>query len=172
MLVSRHPLVISSPPPARGLSLDTWVALLTLHRLSLPPGSIASLFEIYHTFGAVVVLVAEIQDALIVPTAMVTLARGAYGLARESATAFPEGYDPGVDILARLCAALDLAFPAWLIVGDGVPELGVVFDAHSEDRLKLFDFEGTMMLSDAACRSKTDVGIEDARRKCACLCLL
>ena len=147
VLVSRHPLVISSPPTARSLSLDTWVALLTLHRLSFPPGSIASLFKIHHTFGAVVVLVAEVQDAPIVPTAMVTLARRAYGFARESAAAFPERYDSGVDILAGLCAALDLAFPAWLVVGDRVPELGVVFDTHREVRLRLLDFEGTLMLS-------------------------
>lgn len=79
------------------------------------------------------VLVAEVLDAPAVPAAMVTLTRRTYGFARKSATAFPEGYDPGVDILAGLYkAALDPAFPVWLVIGDGGPEFDVVLDAHIE----------------------------------------
>ena len=135
VLVSRHPLVISSPPTARGFSLDTWGSLLTLcrNRLGFPLSSSAGGFKICHAPGTIVILVAEVQDTRTVPAAVVTLTRRAYGSTRKPAPAFPEGYDPGVDVLAGLYkATLDPAFPVWLVVGDGGPKFYVILDAHNE----------------------------------------
>jgi len=52
---------------------------------------------------------------------------------QKAATTFVEGDDSGVEVLAGLYqAALYSAFPVWLVLADGQPELDVVANAHDE----------------------------------------
>jgi hypothetical protein len=67
---------------------------------------------------------------------------------QESATAFVEGYDSGIDVQAGLYqAALNSAFPVWLIVADGQPKFNVVADTHDKIGLRLFLFVTSKVLS-------------------------
>jgi hypothetical protein len=138
MLPSRHPILISLPPPIRGSALDSRVLAHLLHRFCFSPRSRASGLQLRQTHEAVVVLVAEVQDAAAVATSLADFVRRADGVKHESATAFIEGDDSGVDILAGSYeAALDSTFPVWLVVADWQPEFDVVADAHVDVRLRL-----------------------------------
>ena len=67
---------------------------------------------------------------------------------QKPATALVEGYDPGVDIHTGLYeAALDPAFPIWLVFADREPQFDVIANAHYGVRLWLSWFETVVVIS-------------------------
>lgn len=148
ILVRRHPIVISLFPAAREAMLEDGSLTTCVHLLGLPLGSSASGLQLCQTLETVVVLVAEVQDAVTVVAAVANLISRACGVEQKPAITFVEGYESGVAICAGLYeAAPNSAFPIWFLLTDRVPEFDVVPNAHVEVRLWMLWFEIEMILS-------------------------
>jgi hypothetical protein len=134
VLVSGHPIVVRLLPLLRDIGLDVWMLAHAIHGLGFALRGSASRLHLCEAQEAVVVAIAEVEDAVVVAAALGDFVGSAACLFEELAAALVEVDDSGVGVLAgSRKAALDSALPVWLVVADGEPVLDVVTNTHLED---------------------------------------
>jgi hypothetical protein len=133
VLVNGRPIVVCLPPLLRDVGLDVWMLARAIHGLGFALGGGTCRLHLDEASKAVVVLIAEIEDAVVVAAALGDFVGSAACLLEELTTALVEVNDSGVGILTgSRKAALDSALPVWLVVADGEPVLDIVTDTHLE----------------------------------------
>jgi hypothetical protein len=133
VLVSGRPIVVCLSPLLRDVGLDVRMLAHAIHGFGFALGSGVCRLHFGEAPEAVVVLIAEIEDAVLVAAALGDFVGSAACLLEELTTALIEVDDSGAGILTgSRKAALDSALPVWLVVADGEPVLDVVTDTHLE----------------------------------------
>jgi hypothetical protein len=133
VFISGSPILVSLLPLLHDVSLDGAVLTRAFHSLGFTLGGSTSRLQFYEAQEAVVVLVAEFEDAAAVAASLADLVGRAACLFEKLAAAFVEIDDSGARVLAGLGeAALDSTFPVWVFLTHGKPVLDVVADAHLE----------------------------------------